>query len=748
MTNSLNKIKHYWANQNINYSVRILIALLGVVLPCWYWQHTNEITPLILGVIAAALAETDDGFWGRMRALALTFICFALAAFSIEILFNYPLLFTIGLFTSSFTFIMLGAVGPRYASIAFGSLLIAIYAMLGAHNSFNLWSQPLLLLSGAAWYSLVSMLWQLVWPMQPVQQGLANVFEQIGDYIQAKSELFHPVTSLTPQPFRIKEAQLNSSTVNALNLSKSTLLNRSKRGHVDGPSDRFLQVYFLAQDIHERVSSTHYRYQELAQHFIDSDVLFRFEHLMQEQAKACRRIAESFELGTPYQHNGSSILALDELQLSMQRLKQQNRPEWRLALSQLFYLFNNLATVEKQLANVSNPDAHRISQIVASDQAEPAQNQPLPQDNALYDTTAHTPKVMWQRVKANLHPDSMLFRHALRLSITLTLGYGIIQLLDLEKGYWILLTTLFVCQPNFSATRKKLYDRIAGTLVGLLLGMLLLALFPTQEGQLALIIITGVLFFFFRQQNYGFATAFITLLVLFCFNQLGEGFGVILPRLSDTLIGCLLSVLAVRYILPDWQAKRLHKVMSESIDANKEYLDHIIGQYRIGKQDNMAYRIVRRNAHNSDANLSSAISNMLVEPDKYRKAIDESFRFLTLNHAMLSYISALGAHRKQIDDPQTHLLILEAHQEIHYNLEMLSHQLVTQENNDAQQQFDQELTKKLEEWRDGDNESVRLILQQLHLIYRMLPELHSLANKFAVRLQTPSAPLAAENSEP
>ncbi len=727
------QLRHYWSDKIVNYCIRILISLLGVVLPCWYYDYSTEITPLILGIIAAALAETDDNFMGRIRALILTFICFAIASFSIEILFPYPPLFAIGLFTSTFGFIMLGAIGPRYASIAFGSLLIAIYTMLGYHLYDNITYQPVLLLIGAAWYYLLSMLWQIFWPMQPVQQGLANVFEELANYLETKSSLFHPVSGLTPQPYRILESKLNSATVNALNQAKSTLLTRSKRGHVDGPSDRYLQLYFLAQDIHERISSTHYRYQDLAEHFSRSDVLFRFKHLMQTQAKACREISEALEAGKAYKYDGDSIWALDELQLSMQYLKAQNRPEWKYPLSQLFYLFNNMVTVEKQLSNVSNPDASKFTPENTSDEAN---------DYSLHDTTAHTPKVMWQRIRNNLNKDSMLFRHALRMSIVLTVGYGVIQGLGLERGYWIMLTSLFVCQPNFSATRQKLTARVIGTIVGLLVGIPLLTLFPSQGSQLVFLVLSGTLFFAFRMNNYGSATAFITLLVVFCFNQLGEGYAVILPRLADTLIGCGLAVFAVRYILPDWEAKKLHRVMSEAIQSNKDYLGQIIAQYRIGKRDDVNYRLARRNAHTMDSSLSTTISNMLAEPDKYKKSIDESFRFLTLNHAMLSYISALGAHRKRIDNPETHLLILEAHKGIHESLEQLEQQLYYHNGEITLDSFNSELDKKLSEWREGDEETIRLILQQLHLIYRMLPEMYSLANKFSVRL-----PIATVNSD-
>lgn len=711
------KFRLYWANKTVNYSILILITLLGVVIPAWYFGQNTLITPLILGIIAAALAESDDSFTGRIKALILTFICFAVAAFSIEILFNTPSLFAIGLFISTFGFIMLGAIGPKYASIAFGSLLIAIYTMLGAHESPNLWFQPLLLLTGAAWYYFMSMIWQIFWPLQPVQQNLANVFLQMANYLDAKAKLFHPVINLEPQPMRIEAARLNAATVTALNACKATLLNRSKRGHIDGPSDRFLNIYFIAQDIHERVSSSHYRYQDLANEFERSDVLFRFKYLLESQARACRDIAQAIQLGNEYTHTNESILALAEVQNSLNYLEEQKQSHWKRLLGQLTYLFNNLATVEKQLSNINNPDAERL------------------EEDMLDDTNPHTLKAMWQRISANLNQDSMLFRHALRMSIALTLGYGIIQAFDFDRGYWILLTTLFVCQPNYSATRQKLTARVIGTLAGLLVGVMLLTAFPSQESQLVFVVVSGVMFFAFRINNYGYATGFITLLVLFLFNQLGEGYAVVLPRLADTIIGCILAVAAVMFIFPDWQSRRLHKVMSDAIDANKQYLGQIIGQYRVGKKDSLSYRIARRQAHNSDATLTSAISTMLAEPGKYRTAVDESFRFLTLNHAMLNYISALGAHRTRIDDNSIHKLVLDAHRCIHQHLDVLHQQLHQHcETCDLSDIEDAGLEQRLNEWREEDESSARMVLQQLHLIYRMLPELHSLASKFAVRV--------------
>ncbi|SQA96296.1 Inner membrane protein yccS [Cedecea neteri] len=127
-------------------------------------------------------------------------------------------------------------------------------------------------------------------------------------------------------------------------------------------------------------------------------------------------------------------------------------------------------------------------------------------------------------------------------------------------------------------------------------GLPLLWLVPSIEGQLILIVITGVLFFAFRNVQYAHATMFITLLVLLCFNLLGEGFEVALPRVIDTLLGCAIAWAAVSFIWPDWRFRRLSRVVERAFNANCRYLDAILEQYHQGRDNRLQYRIARRDA--------------------------------------------------------------------------------------------------------------------------------------------------------
>src|SRR3989338_6077403 len=141
--------RRLWAQDKFSYSLRVFIALSGALLLCWSQGWMHALIPLFLGVIASALAETDDSWQGRLVALLVTLGCFSVTALGVELLFPYPWLFAVGLAVSSFALTMLGALGERYGTVASATLILSIYSMIGVDQrdraSVQLWREPLLL---------------------------------------------------------------------------------------------------------------------------------------------------------------------------------------------------------------------------------------------------------------------------------------------------------------------------------------------------------------------------------------------------------------------------------------------------------------------------------------------------------------------------------------------------------------------------------------------------------------------------
>lgn len=708
-------LRRLWALDKFSYSIRVFIALTGSMALCWYQDEMTLLIPLFLGIIASALAETDDSWQGRLNALAVTLVCFSIAALSVELLFPYPWVFAISLALATFCLTMLGALGERYGAIASATLILSVYTMIGVDQRggavSDFWHEPLLLVAGAAWYGALSVLWQALFSNQPVQQSLARLFRELGRYLKLKSSLFEPIRQLDVEARRLELAQQNGRVVAALNAAKEIILHRVGNGRPGSKVSRYLKLYFLAQDIHERASSSHYPYNALAEAFFHSDVLFRCQRLLRQQGKACQALAESIQLRQPFIYDASFAEALGDLNASLEHLRIQSNPAWRGLLRSLRALAANLSTLDRLLGDASNPDSLADAT-----------------DSNLLDRAPRNLKEMWTRLRTQMTPTSLLFRHALRLSLALTVGYGMLHAIHASQGYWIILTTLFVCQPNYGATRRKLGQRIIGTAIGLTVAWALFDLFPSPLVQSMFAIAAGLVFFINRTTRYTLATAAITLMVLFCFNQVGDGYGLFLPRLFDTLLGSLIAGLAVFLFLPDWQGRRLNKVLANTLTCNSIYLRQIMQQYAAGKSDDLAYRLARRNAHNADAALSTTLANMLMEPGHFRKEADVGFRFLVLSHTLLSYLSGLGAHREtQLPAEVREHLIDGAGKTLAASIDEIATGLANKQPIAIQSDAEEALAAELEQMPDEIDEGQRLVQTQLALICRQLGPLRTLA---------------------
>ncbi|MCP6696625.1 MULTISPECIES: YccS family putative transporter [Pseudomonas] len=708
-------LRRLWALDKFSYAIRVLIALTGSMLLCWYKDEMSLLIPLFLGIIASALAETDDSWQGRLNALAVTLVCFTIAALSVELLFPYPIIFGCALALASFALTMLGALGERYGAIASATLILSVYTMIGVDQRggevTDFWHEPLLLVAGAAWYGLLSVLWQALFSNQPVQQSLARLFRELGRYLKLKATLFEPIRQLDVEARRLELAQQNGRVVAALNAAKEIILHRVGNGRPGSKVSRYLKLYFLAQDIHERASSSHYPYNALTEAFFHSDVLFRCQRLLRQQGVACQQLSESIQLRQPFTYDTSFTQALEDLHASLEHLRIQSNPAWRGLLRSLRALAANLATLDRLLSDASNPD-----------------NLADASDSSLLDRSPRNFKDVWSRLRQQLTPTSLLFRHALRLPLALSIGYGMVHLIHPTQGYWIILTTLFVCQPNYGATRRKLVQRIIGTAIGLTVGWALFDLFPSPIIQSLFAVAAGVVFFVNRTTRYTLATAAITLMVLFCFNQIGDGYGLFLPRLFDTLVGSLIAILAVFLFLPDWQGRRLNKVLANTLSCNSTYLRQIMQQYAQGKSDDLAYRLARRNAHNADAALSTTLANMLMEPGHFRKEADVGFRFLVLSHTLLSYLSGLGAHRDSALDAEVReQLIDSAGASLANSLDEIAEGLASKLPVAIHSDAEEALANELEQMPEELDENQRLVQTQLALICRQLGPLRTLA---------------------
>ena len=145
-----------------------------------------------------------------------------------------------------------------------------------------------------------------------------------------------------------------------------------------------------------------------------------------------------------------------------------------------------------------------------------------------------------------------LFRHPFRLFLSIMVGYTLMQQLDSVLDYWIVLTIVLVHNPSkrISASLPKIFERLGGTLVGLLLMLIIVQYNPPKWLELIGIFITSFGIFFTIRKDYFIAVIFITLLVVLNLdfkNSLHSG--IYAERMLDTLIGVVIVLGAHSLVL-------------------------------------------------------------------------------------------------------------------------------------------------------------------------------------------------------
>lgn len=703
----MNSLHAYFRNIHSSsiliYCLQIFIVMSGTTLGLYFSGYTELIVPITLGAIATALTDFDDRLSIRLRNLIYVCILFFAVSSILYLLHPYKFIFILYLSLSSGMLMLMGAFGQRYATISFGTILLSIYTMFGLGEYEHWYQQSIYFVLGALWYGTTSILFYLLKPTQAVQDNLAQSFQALAQVLEKKAKLFDPDNTHNVEQLLYNLSLENSLVVQHLNTTKASLLTRLKASRANRNTIYWLNLYFLAQDIHEQATSNYLHYENIHQNFSRTDLIYRIQKNIRLQARHCEQLAQCIIQRQSFQVHPDHEMILNNLENSLQEWIEQN-PQ-NLEVKNLLLVFNNLRNVQAQFKNLS------------IEQESYQQSYTRHQDNLnLLDDDIHGVDDLWLKLKQNLTPNSALFRHSIRIAFVFAIGYAISLLPFAKNGYWILLTSLFVCQISYFATKSRLKMRTLGTLLGVILGIPVLYFVPSIEGQLVLTIIFGVYFFYLRSKKYAMATLMATLMVLLIFNLKGAGFSIILPRIMDTLLGCAIAWFAVSFIWPDWNFRNISNNIRKSSQATLGYFDAVVEQYQHGKTNSIEYRQSRRLAHNAHIELSNMISSLSTEPHPNQDLIHNAFRYLVYSHSQLSYVSALGSHRTQVQDAQILDLMLwckETLNDVLLNQTPLDQTLITQKLNDIHQLSEQ----------DDLSDNLQLALKQISLLLETLPEL-------------------------
>src|SRR6478736_5547325 len=252
---------------------------------------------------------------------------------------------------------------------------------------------------------------------------------------------------------------------------------------------------------------------------------------------------------------------------------------------------------------------------------------------------------LWSSLIDNLSFSSNLFRHSLRLTVTVLLGLILGKVFSFQNSYWIILTIVVIMRPGYGLTKARSFDRIFGTITGGIVAFGILYFVHDVNVLGLLIILCMLLGFTFSQLNYKVSAAFITMYVVFLFGILTPNIeDVIQYRILDTLVGSTLAFLANHFLWPSWEFLKTPIYIKNAIEANRNYLKQISIYYNTKGDVTTQYRLARKNAFIEVGNLMASFQRMTQEPKSKQKQLPQIYKLAVLNHTLLSSSASLGTY--------------------------------------------------------------------------------------------------------
>jgi uncharacterized membrane protein YccC len=306
--------------------------------------------------------------------------------------------------------------------------------------------------------------------------------------------------------------------------------------------------------------------------------------------------------------------------------------------------------------------------------AHPGSLGPFASDSVL-NTVEHWARI--SKLRANLSFQSTVFRHAVRLAISIAAGDAIGRAIDFERTYWIPMTIAIVLRPEFSATYSRGILRVLGTLAGLLLATGLFHGLVTGRGEE--IVLMAIFVFLLRwigPANYGvFVTALSAFIVLFIAITGVAPATVIQARASNTIIGGLIA-LAAYALWPTWEHTQAGTAFADLLDAYRAYFEAIMRAYqKQADSDPGTLAQARLKCRLARSNSEALMGRIVAEPGLSRDRANLFTAVLTTSHgfvrAALAIESALDRKNPKPPRPAT----VEFANEVCVTLDALSQSL-------------------------------------------------------------------------
>lgn len=627
----IKKILHKIGDNQFYNAIKITLCALSSFLLFYDSQEPYVAFTVTLGALLCAPIDISSKLKHKIiglliATLLLPIISIVLTTTYKEVVLFYPI-FSFLVFFSA----LISLYGHRANLLSF-TLLIGISLAFIHHNEpENALQNGMYMFFGGMLYLLFSIVFYIIRPSRYINLEVALCIHRVSEYLDLRAKLWDS----TADTESIKHKQLELQiTINESfdNIREYLVYNKAKT--INSSNNRKLLVALTSLvEIMELAMSNTFNNQQIVEYFeSDPTIMNDYKQLASNFSTTLESISYHIKSNKKYHSSVSLTNDFKSLNQKIETFTKNNG--WSPIDEKTIAINNVLFYAEKQIEKIKGLERVYKERVNADELRGKYK------DLEKFFTPEH---YRFKTLVEHLNFESATFRYALRLTAAMLLGLIIGKFINLQNEYWILLTIVVIMRPGYGLTKQRSKHRIIGTILGGILGILLL-IFVDNIHILSFITIFSMLFgYWLSASDYRIGVTFVTLYVILIYGILNaEAESAFIYRLLDTAIGAGIAFLATHFFWPSWEFYNVKNHLEKSLKSIITYVEEVKQFYVHKGEPTTAYKIARKNAFIEVGNLMASFQRMIQEPKNKQQNRTELYELAVLNQTLVSSTASMG----------------------------------------------------------------------------------------------------------
>lgn len=612
---------------------KVTIASVVPVLILNFLGHFEIGFTIALGAFYTYPSDIPSSLGHKIKGLIVASLIVSGVNLLVNLAYPYPFLFYPFLGFLLFLCSMISVYGQRATLVSFSALLSISLSFGHLHTGWEAFEYSGFIFIGGILYLIVSLVFHFIQPYKYVELQIAEGIKLTAKYLKLRGDLWNPEANRQTIIEKQLAVQVELNLIHE-DLRKMLIGNQNTSG-TTAQNRKMLLVFITLVEIQELALYTSFDHSKLHEKFAKHpEVLRTYQNVAYKLASTLKKLSKNVHHIAVYVDKNDLKNELDALEFAIfdyeKKLGKEEASEGVLMLT------NMLKYAKNQVGKI------KIIQRAFSLAMQSFKLKDKDKELEKFLTPQYYPL---RTLIENLSFSSSIFRHSIRLTITILIGFLIGKILPFQNVYWILLTIVVIMRPGYGLTKERSYNRIFGTILG---GLFAFGIVSVVQNHVALSIFSIVCMLLgisFTQINYKISATFVTMYVVFIYGILTpDVVEVIQFRILDSLAGAILAFLANQFLWPAWEFINTPIHIENAVRANRNYLKEIADFYNKKGEIPTSYRLARKNAFVEIGNLMTSFQRMMQEPKSKQKTLPLVNKLVVLNHSILSALASLSTY--------------------------------------------------------------------------------------------------------